>query len=89
MRSYIQGIITGMAISVSVFLLMGAQKNRSNTILEMIIEDQKDDLQIKAKVMENQSAIKKNQVMIEEKFRNIYRYLGENCPCFDNLSDDF
>ena len=89
MRSYIQGIITGMAISVSVFLLMGAQKNRSNTILEMIIEDQKDDLQIKAKVMENQSAIKKNQIMIEKKFRNIYRYLGENCPCFDNLSDDF
>ena len=68
---------------------MGAQKNRSNTILEMIIEDQKDDLQIKAKVMENQSAIKKNQIMIEKKFRNIYRYLGENCPCFDNLSDDF
>ncbi len=89
MRSYIQGIFTGMAISVSVFLLMGAQKNRSNTILEMIIEDQKDDLQIKAKVIDNQSAIKKNQIMIEQKFRNIYRYLGENCPCFDNLSDDF
>jgi len=89
MRSYIQGIFTGMAISVSVFLLMGAQKNRSNTILEMIIEDQKDDLQIKAKVIDNQLAIKKNQIMIEQKFRNIYRYLGENCPCFDNLSDDF
>tara|TARA_B100001996_G_scaffold190883_1_gene146000 strand:+ start:346 stop:615 length:270 start_codon:yes stop_codon:yes gene_type:complete len=89
MRSYIQGIFTGMAISVSVFLLMGAQKNRSNTILEMIIEDQKDDLRIKAKVIDNQSAIKKNQIMIEQKFRNIYRYLGENCPCFDNLSDDF
>ena len=89
MRSYIQGIFTGMAISVSVFLLMGAQKNRSNTILEMIIEDQKDDLQIKAKVIDNQSAIKKNQIMIEQKFRNIYRYLGENCPFFDNLSDDF
>ena len=88
MRSYIQGIFTGVAISISLLLLMGAQKNRSNTILEMIIEDQKDDLIIKKQVKENQLEIKKNQKVIEEKFRTIYRYLGENCPCFDNLSID-
>ncbi len=88
MRSYIQGIFTGMAILVSVFLLMGAQKNRTNTILEMIIEDQKNDLQVKEQVIKNQSQIKKNQMIIEKKFKDMYRYLGENCPCFDNLSND-
>ena len=89
MRSYIQGIFTGVAISISLLLLMGAQKNRSNTILEMIIEDQKADLILKNQVTENKSKINSAHKMMDEKFRNIYRYLGENCPCFDNLPETF
>ena len=87
MKSYFQGIITGIAISISILLLTGAQKDRSSTILEMIIEDQKADLLVKNQVFENRSNIKKNHNIIDEKFRNIYRYLGENCPCFDNLGN--
>jgi hypothetical protein len=87
MKSYFQGIITGIAISISILLLTGAQKDRSSTILEMIIEDQKADLLVKNQVFENRLNIKKNHNIIDEKFRNIYRYLGENCPCFDNLGN--
>ena len=58
-------------------------------ILKLIIEDQKNDMLVKEQVELNESAIKRNQEMIETKFRNIYRYLGENCPCFDNLSNEF
>tara|TARA_B100001250_G_scaffold390095_1_gene389758 strand:- start:152 stop:421 length:270 start_codon:yes stop_codon:yes gene_type:complete len=88
MKSYVQGIFTGVAISISVLLIMGAQKNHSNIILEMIIEDQKEDIQIKEQVKKNRIKIKNNHMMIDEKFRTIYRYLGENCPCFDNLFND-
>tara|TARA_B100000676_G_C17231075_1_gene413939 strand:- start:194 stop:463 length:270 start_codon:yes stop_codon:yes gene_type:complete len=89
MKLYVQGVITGIFVAVSLFVLMGAQKNRSNTILEMIIEDQKDDLIIKEQVIQNEIGIKKNEKMIETKFRDLYRYLGEHCPCFDNLSNEF
>ena len=47
MRSYFQGILTGIAISISILLLTGAQKDRSSIILEMIIEDQKADIILK------------------------------------------
>ena len=89
MRSYLQGILTGIAISISILLLIGAQKDRSSIILEMIIEDQKADLILKNQVTENKSKINRAHKMIDEKFRNIYRYLGENCPCFDNLPETF
>ena len=89
MRSYLQGILTGIAISISILLLIGAQKDRSSIILEMIIEDQKADLILKNQVTENKSKINSAYKMIDEKFRNIYRYLGENCPCFDNLPETF
>ena len=89
MRSYLQGILTGIAISISILLLIGAQKDRSSIILEMIIEDQKADLILKNQVMENKSKINSAHKMMDEKFRNIYRYLGENCPCFDNLPEAF
>ena len=89
MRSYFQGILTGIAISVSILLLIGAQKDRSSIILEMIIEDQKADIILKNQVKENNFKIKSTHKMIDEKFRNIYRYLGENCPCFDNLPETF
>jgi hypothetical protein len=89
MRSYFQGILTGIAISVSILLLIGAQKDRSSIILEMIIEDQKADIILKNQVKENNFKIKSTHKMMDEKFRNIYRYLGENCPCFDNLPETF
>ena len=89
MTSYFQGILTGIAISVSILLLVGAQKDRSSIILEMIIEDQKADLILKNQVTENKSKINSAHKMKDEKFRNIYRYLGENCPCFDNLPETF
>ena len=50
MTSYFQGILTGIAISISILLLVGAQKDRSSIILEMIIEDQKADLILKNQV---------------------------------------
>ena len=89
MTSYFQGILTGIAISISILLLVGAQKDRSSIILEMIIEDQKADLILKNQVTENKSKINSANKMMDEKFRNIYRYLGENCPCFDNLPETF
>ena len=89
MTSYFQGILTGIAISISILILIGAQKDRSSTILEMIIEDQQADLILKNQVAENKSNIISNHKMVDEKFRNIYRYLGENCPCIDNLSGEF
>ena len=57
MTSYFQGILTGIAISISILLLTGAQKDRSSIILEMIIEDQKADLILKNQVTENKSKI--------------------------------
>lgn len=89
MTSYFQGILTGIAISITILILIGAQKDRTSTILEMIIEDQQAGLILKNQVAENKSNIISNHKMVDEKFRNIYRYLGENCPCLDNLSDDF
>ena len=89
MKSYLNGILTGVLFTILAFILIGANKNRSNEILKLIIEDQKNDMLVKEQVELNESAIKRNQEMIETKFRNIYRYFGENCPCFDNLSNEF
>ena len=82
MKSYLNGILTGVLFTILAFILIGANKNRSNEILKLIIEDQKNDMLVKEQVELNESAIKRNQEMIETKFRNIYRYLGETAGDF-------
>ena len=44
MKSYLNGILTGVLFTILAFILIGANKNRSNEILKLIIEDRNSSI---------------------------------------------